>query len=189
MDNNNKKIMIWGDLKMKKITLSSLAASLILATTMLSNPVQAGTTTGATKATATWSSYCNISATDVNFGAYTPGSANRTGKNGVIPGNTTVTVMCTHKTAYNVYGETYLSDETWHMKGATAGNTDVLQYAAWLTSDYYSGWFGQGYSGTNHISGTGTGGNQNYTIYFGIYTQAYVTPDSYSDTYTLTLSY
>jgi spore coat protein U-like protein len=174
---------------MKKIILSSLAASLILATATVSPQAHAGTTTGANKATATWSSYCNISSTNVNFGAYTPGSAGRTGKYGIIPGATTVTVMCTHKTPYNIYGETYLSDETWHMTGATAGNTDVLQYAAWLASDYYSSWFGQGYSGTNHISGTGTGINQNYTIYFGIYTQDYVTPDSYSDTYTLTLSY
>lgn len=176
---------------MKKSLLSSVivTAVMMLSASLVSTSTYAGTTTGSTKATATLSSYCTISSTDVNFGAYTPGSANRAGRYGVIPGNTTITVMCTNKTPYNVYGQTYLSDETWHMKGATAGNTDVLQYAAWLSSDYYSGWFGAGYSGTNHISGTGTGSNQTYTVYFGIYTQAYVTPDSYSDTYTMTLNY
>lgn len=75
------------------------------------------------------------------------------------------------------------------MAGASAGNTDRLQYQLYTDPTYSTLW-GDGSSGNaNSVGGTGNGGPQTYTVYGRILDQGMPTPDLYSSMITASLTF
>lgn len=162
---------------------------------------QAGTATATFNVTATVPSFCKVSATDLTFGAYTPGS-------GAVTGNSTVTVNCTKGTAFTVAlnGGASASVTNRNMKGTgaadpagdTAPATALLNYQLYTTATVGSGGtiWGDGLTGTSTVSGTGTGMGTPQAIAETVYGQIpdstanlAAVPGAYSDTVTATVTY
>jgi spore coat protein U-like protein len=151
---------------------------------MMTNPqpAQAGSVSGKTQATATLAKSCTVSATDINFGVLTMASGtNRTWKNG------TLSVLCSKNTSYSVkmsYKTPSPSDPSnmGLITGANSGDTiqyGIFQAPVWNNPTWE-------YSALN---ATGTGATQTYTMYGEVITLSYPTPDNYSDTVTVNLTY
>lgn len=141
-----------------------------------------GSTAGS--GTATWTativSACNISATNVSFGS----AANLSS---LIDATGTATVQCTDSTAYNVgldagtgSGATVTTRKMTH-SGLTI-NYSLYRNAArtqvWGTT-----------IGTNTVSGTGSGSNQNVTVYGRVPVQTAPGAGTFTDTITATVTY
>jgi spore coat protein U-like protein len=168
----------------------ALALALTLTLAMSPNQVKAGSATASTKATASISKMCYISATDINFG-----NLNLAAPNNINYSNGNVAVQCTKGTAYSIQ-ITFSTPAT----GSTIYNGNAL--TGYMTGTTHGGHIP--YSIQPHpidnstvwgaINGTGNGALQNYTEYgeiqlnsFGV--PAYPVPDNYSDTAIATLTY
>jgi len=135
--------------------------------------------TGST-VTATINANCNVSATNINFGSI-----------GLLSTNTdaagTVTVQCTNTTPYNVG----LGVGTG--TGATVANRKMTSGANTVTYSLYSNggrttvWGNT--IGTDTVGGTGTGSNQNLTVYGRVPVQSTPAPATYNDTIVVTVTY
>jgi spore coat protein U-like protein len=111
-------------------------------------------------------------------------------------GSNTFTVNCSNTTAYNIALQSSNNASTagvGTLKGAIGGNTDTLTYQ--LCSDSLScatPWGNNGVSSVatgNGKAGTGNGAAQTLTVYAKVTgaAPALVTPDSYSDTVTVSV--
>jgi spore coat protein U-like protein len=166
-----------------KFVSKSLFAAVAVAVAALSTSAQAGTATANFQVTATVSSTCVVSATNVAFGTVNPaatGTASATG---------TISSTCTKSTPYTLNinaGSGTFASRT--MTGATSGNTDKLAYNLY-TANTYATVFGDGTGSTGNVSLTGTGAAQTTTVYGQLSLNQYITPDSYADNLTVTLSY
>jgi spore coat protein U-like protein len=133
-------------------------------------------------ATATVVNDCNISATNINFGSSgVLGSA--------LTRNGTITAQCTSGDNYSIG----LNAGT--TPGGTLGNrlmagpgSGSVRYQLYTGSSFASVW-GDGTSGTVTAGGTGTGSNQQYTVYGLVPAQSTPVPGSYNDTVTATITY
>ena len=151
--------------------------------------------------TATVPSFCKVTATDLAFGAYTPGS-------GPIANSSAVTVECTNGTpftvALNAGSSTGASFTNRNMTGTGAADSagDTAPTSAWLNYQLYttstvgSGGtvWGDGSNGTSMVSGTGSG--MGTAITEQVYGQIpdstanlAAVPGAYSDTVTATVTY
>jgi spore coat protein U-like protein len=183
--------------------LFSLALSFSVASLGLIEPVSvmAGTSTTNTKATATLAAMCNISMQNFNFGTITPGQASSTA-------TASLTALCTKGSTYNI---TFLyhvwGQDCSYLKGANSG--DRFYYYLTTTSNLYVG---------NNVNQTETGTEATQTFnymaqvqpsstpawsnYSGCYgavysgympknpgSNPYVTPDNYSDTNQVQITY
>lgn len=128
---------------------------------------------------------CTVNAlADANLGTIAAGAP-------VSPGSTTISVLCPTGTPYNIG----LLPSNGNAGGAgvmlgTGSNTDTVGYQLRQTSGTGAAW-GNTATATsvgNGVSGTGTGGNQNYTVYASV-PNSNVRPDTYSDTVTVTVNY
>lgn len=151
-------------------------------------------------ASASLNGTCSFSAAPVAFGDVLATDP-MPGPWGISKGVTTkVLVLCSNKQAYTLKGQGYKAGGYQYLKGTKTAD----QLAYWVYRNAPGGgWFADGGSyawtgGTEttfFISGSGTGTNVEHTLYFGLmhmmntYPKRAVTPDSYSDTYTLTLTY
>jgi spore coat protein U-like protein len=130
--------------------------------------------------TATINASCNVSATNINFGSIGLLSAN-------IDATGTVTVQCTNTTPYNVG----LGAGTG--TGATVANRKMTNGAATVIYSLYSNssrttvWGNT--VGTNTVSSTGSGSNQNLTVYGRVPVQSTPAPATYNDTIVVTVTY
>jgi spore coat protein U-like protein len=123
---------------------------------------------------------CIVSATAMAFGNYTGAVNNAT---------STVTVTCTSTTTYTVglsaglaTGATVTTRQMAITQPAGALNYGLFTNATWTTN-----WGNT--SATNWVSGTGNGAAQPLTVYGQIPANQYVTPGSYTDTITATVTY
>jgi spore coat protein U-like protein len=132
--------------------------------------------------TATVINNCVVSATTINFG----------GSVGVLTGavtaNGTITARCTSGDSYSIALN----------KGTTSGGSiadrqmagsgsAVVHYQLYTGSGYTTIW-GDGTTGSTN-GGTGSGTNQNYTVYGRVQAQTTPAPNTYSDTITVTVTY
>jgi spore coat protein U-like protein len=158
--------------KISLIALSGIGALVSL------NPVHAASTTATMSNTATVAAYCTVSTGSLAFGTYT-GAANATT-------SATVTATCTNTTSYNVALDkgTNGSTETARLMKAS-GSTATLSYGIYSDSGYTTNWG----TSAGSQSGTGNGSAQTYTAYGKVPSGQFVTPDSYTDTVTVTLTY
>lgn len=183
--------------------LRLLCATLGVLPLLFAGAATAGTATTTFNVTANVPSICNVSATNLNFGTYTPDS-------GAVTGNSTISVNCTSGTSFTVAlndgSSTGASFTNRNMTGTgsadTAGDTastsDLLNYQLYTTSTVGSGGtvWGDGSTGTSTVAGTGTGMGTPQAIAETVYGQIpdsganlSAVPGSYSDKVTVTVTY
>ena len=166
--------------------IACLSAGVLLAS---AGAAQAATATTTFTVSATVLKNCTVTATNLAFGNYTPGS-------GVSPAaNSTVAVKCTKNTAFTVALD----------KGTTTGGTiaqrlmtdgaagDTLQYNLYTTAGFTTVWGdGTGSSVTQAGTGTGMATAVNFTAFGQLpdnATNQAAPPNGYTDTITVTVTY
>jgi spore coat protein U-like protein len=121
---------------------------------------------------------CVVAATALAFGNYTGAVNNAT---------STVTVTCTNTTTYTVGLSAGLATGATVTTRQMQDGANLLPYALYSNSGMTTNWGNT--AATNWVSGTGTGGAQALTVYGQIAAGLYVTPGSYTDTITATVTY
>lgn len=163
-----------------KSTLSAaILGFLALCLTSTTAIAQANPATTTFGVSATVLKDCIVSAGALAFGNYIGAVNNAT---------STVTVTCTNTTTYTVGlnpGLTTGATVTTRQMAITppAGG---LAYALYTDSGHSNNW---GNTSGSWVSGTGNGAAQNLTVYGQIAAGLYVTPGSYTDTITVTVTY
>lgn len=163
----------------RKATLIGLGLAGTLALVGPSVPSMAATATTTFQVSATVQATCLISATALAFGTYTGTQTNAT---------STISVTCTNTTPYNVGldpGQATGATVTTRKMSGPGGA--LLPYALYRDSAHTNNWGNT--VGTDTQSGTGNGSAQTLTVYGQIAAGQYVTPGSYTDTITATVSY
>lgn len=130
--------------------------------------------------TATVLPACTVTALPLPFGNYTSATD--------VFLTTTITVTCTNGTGYHIYldGGQAGSVTARQMKGATVGNTTMLNYALYSDTARTVNW---GNTSSTSVSSTGTGIAQPFTVYGAIPAgQTTVKTDTYSDTINVTIN-
>ncbi|MFO1173327.1 MAG: spore coat U domain-containing protein [Hyphomicrobiaceae bacterium] len=122
---------------------------------------------------------CRVTANDLNFGAVTTIAANRD-----VDGSATVT--CTNATPYRVLLNNGLTGTGPTARKMTLGANSVT-YALYRNAARTQAW--GNISGTNSLSGTGTGFAQTIPIYGRVPPQTVPPPGAYKDTVVMTVEY
>ncbi len=166
--------------------LSSLAIGAGLMFSAIQEAHAATPVTNTFQVTATITSSCTVSGSNLNFGSAIDPLAV-----GVpLDATSTLTVTCSNTTPYtvalnagaNAGGSTNFTSRT--MKSGS----DTLGYQLYVDSGRTSVW-GDGTSSSSAKNGTGTGAAQSHSVYGRIPSLANVVPGSYTDTVTVTISY
>jgi spore coat protein U-like protein len=144
-------------------------------------PVGTSTTTYSFTVTATVTTSCNISSTNLNFGSTGLLSAN-------VNGSSTVTPQCTNGTPYNIglnagtgVGATVTT------RKMTSGGGATINYSLYTDSGRTTVWGNT--IGTNTVAGTGSGSSQGLTVFGRIPPQTTPAPATYSDSIIATVTY
>jgi spore coat protein U-like protein len=162
-----------------KIIATGLGLATALASGISPVPVMAATSTSTFQVSASVTATCQISATNLAFGAYTGTLASAT---------STVTVTCTNSTPYNVGldpGTSTGSTVTTRKMTGPAGA--VLAYTLSRDSAHTLNWGDT--VGTDTESGSGNGTAQALTVYGQVAASQFVAPGNYTDTITATVTY
>jgi spore coat protein U-like protein len=139
----------------------------------------AATATSTFLVTATIQATCTISAGALAFGTYTGVAAT---------GVSTVAVTCTNTTSYNVgLNAGTASGATVTTRKMTGPASALLAYSLYSDTGRSVNW-GQTI-GTDTVTGTGSGSNQNLTVYGAVAAGQYLAPGSYSDSVIATITY
>jgi len=161
----------------KTTLLSAFLGLVVLGLTSTSAVAQTNQATTTFGVSATVLKDCIVSATALAFGNYT----------GAVNSNTsTVTVTCTNSTTYTVGLDAGLGGGTVTTRQMKNG-TVKLNYGLFSDATWATNWGNT--SGTNWVSGTGNGTGQALTVYGQIPAAQYVTPGSYADTITVSVTY
>jgi len=121
---------------------------------------------------------CIVSATALAFGNYT----------GAVNTNTsTVTVTCTNSTTYSVGLGVGLATGATVTTRQMQNGAVLLNYGLYSNGTWTTNWGNT--LATNWVLGTGNGAAQNITVYGQIPAGQYVTPGSYADTISVTVTY
>lgn len=182
---------------MKKILLSTLICVALFSQSFIA---KASSTTASVNSTASLASTCTIGGGSISFGTISPSASQTTGIG-------TINVLCTSTTTYDLSFSAGNSGNQLQRTMKGASSTDSLQYNIY-TDTSYATIIGDGSSGTSHplngiysgraFTGGLQGGRNIYgsvgrTVTFNIYGAVagnqYITPDNYSDSLTITLTY
>jgi spore coat protein U-like protein len=130
--------------------------------------------------TATVQASCGVTAADLDFGAYMPGSD--------AANDTTIDVTCTNGTAYTIAldGGSVAHDVTARQMSDSGSNR--LSYELYTDSSFATVW-GDGTLATATISGTGNGAAQPATVYGRVPAGQYVPATNYADQITVKVTY
>jgi spore coat protein U-like protein len=123
---------------------------------------------------------CSAYPSGIVFGLYSGAGVDVTG---------TVTVTCTSGTAYHIglnAGNTPGATITNRLMFGGNGGQNTLRYGLFNDAAYTINWGNS--SGTNWVSGTGTGSAQSYTIYARIPSSTIAPQGSYTDTITASIT-
>jgi len=159
-----------------KTAMSSFAA--IIALGLGSAAANAATATASFNVTATVVATCSISATALAFGNYTGAQTDNT---------STISVTCTNTTPYNVLLNPGSATGATVTTRKMTNGANTLGYALYSDTGRTVNW-GQTV-GTDTVAGTGNGSAQTLTVYGRIAAGQLVTPGSYTDSVTATVSY
>ena len=129
---------------------------------------------------------CTVTATNLGFGNYTPGS-------GAIAATSTVGVNCSNSTAYTVDLNVGSTSGGTFAQRLLANGANTLQYNLYTNNTHTTIW-GDTTGGTSDQSGTGAGLGtvQNFTVYGNLpdsATNQGAVPGVYTDTITVTVAY
>jgi len=144
-------------------------------------PAEATTATGNLQVTATVIASCGVATNTLAFGNYDPVSATP------LDAATTLAVTCTNGTAYEV------SMNAGSGTGATvaarkmSSSSDLLTYSIYRDSGRTNVWGVT--SGSNTVTGTGSGAAQTLNVYGRIPANQTAPTGSYTDTVTVTVTY
>ena len=172
---------------MRKILSSLVCASALVAA---SGTASAGSTSASFQVSATVTKNCTVAANPLAFGTYTPGG-------GAVKVSSTLNVNCTKTTPFTVAlnaGTTTGDAFTQRLlQNQTAGDADTLQYNLYTSNTYATVW-GDGTGSTGTVTGTGTGIATSVaeTVYGQLVDSTAnqnVSPGSYTDTITVTVSF
>ncbi len=137
------------------------------------------TATAQFSVTATGVKDCTASATNLAFGNYTGAVNNST---------STISVTCTSGTTYTVgLNAGTATGATVTSRSMTGPGSALLKYSLFNNSGRTTNWGNT--SATNWVSGTGSGSAQALTVYGQVPAKQYVTPGSYTDTITVSVTY
>lgn len=140
---------------------------------------EAATATTTFQVTSNVQGTCLISASSLAFGTYTGTQSDAT---------STISITCTNTTAYNVGLDVGTAiGATVSTRKMTGPGGAVLEYALYSDSGHSTNWGNT--IGTDTVSGTGTGSAQTLIVYGRVPASQYVTPGSYVDTITATITY
>jgi len=129
--------------------------------------------------TATVAKDCAVTATNLAFGNYTGAQVRST---------STITATCTSSTAYTVgLSAGTATGASVTNRSMTGPGSSLLHYSLFSNSGYTTNWGNT--SGTNWVSGTGSGAAQPLTVYGQIPAGQHSTPGSYNDTITVSVTY
>ena len=168
-------------MKLTNVVKSALPAAFVGVMALSLTPISAFASTSIPTTfavTATVQSTCLISASSMSFGTYTGAAA---------PSTSTVTVTCTNTTPYTVglnAGTATLATVT--TRQMTGPSSALLNYALYSDSARTVNW---GNTTGSWVSGIGSGSAQGLTVYGQAAAGQYVTPGSYTDTITATVTY
>jgi len=148
-----------------------------------------GTNADAATATANMSISFTISAQCTVVSASTMAFPNTGLLNANVDQTSTITVLCTNTTPYNISLDKGLfgASVSARLMQGTGGSPDTVSYSLFRDSGRTQNW-GQTI-GTDTVAGTGTGSNVATTVYGRIAPQVSKKPDSYTDTITVTVTY
>ena len=136
------------------------------------------TVTAQFSVTATIVKDCTVSAGNLAFGNYT---------GAVKTATSSVSVTCTSGTAYTVGLSAGLASGATVTTRQMQNGTALLNYGLFTNSGHITNWGNT--SGTNWVSGSGSGSAQGITVYGQIPATQYVKPGSYTDTITVSVTY
>jgi spore coat protein U-like protein len=134
--------------------------------------------TGSFSVTATVVPSCSITASALNFGAYTGAAANAT---------STLTVQCASGTPYNVGLNAGTASGATVTTRKMMNSSNALSYSLFSDSGRTKNWGNT--VGTDTLGGSGSGTAQTLTVYGQVPGGQKPVPGSYTDTVTATLTY
>lgn len=169
-------------MKLSAFAKSALPATILgfVVLGMMSTPAAAQTDPATTTfgVSATVLKDCIVTATPLGFGNYS-GAVNNA--------QSTITVTCTNSTTYTVgLGAGLASGATVTTRQMQNG-TSLLNYGLFKDAAWSTNWGNT--SATNWATGTGNGSGQALTVYGQIPAGQYVTPGTYNDTISVTVTY
>jgi spore coat protein U-like protein len=165
-------------ISLKSVLPAAILGFVALGLTPTSAVAQANPATTTFGVSATVLKDCIVSATALAFGNYT----------GAVNTNTsTVTVTCTNSTTYTVGLGVGLATGATVTTRQMQNGANLLNYGLFSNGSWTTNWGNT--APTNWVSGTGTGGAQNITVYGQIPAGQYVVPGSYADTISVTVTY
>lgn len=169
-------------MKFSNALRSALPAALLgfaaLGMTPTSAIAQANPATTTFAVSATVLKDCTVSATALAFGNYT----------GAVNTNTsTVSVTCTKSTTYTVGLNPGTATGATVATRQMVNGANTLGYGLYSDATWTTNWGNT--AATNWVSGTGTGAAQPLTVYGQIAAAQYVTPGTYNDTITVSVTY
>jgi spore coat protein U-like protein len=163
---------------LKSVLPAAILGFVALGLTPTSALAQANPATTTFGVSATVLKDCIVSATALAFGNYT----------GAVNTNTsTVTVTCTNSTTYTVGLGVGLATGATVTTRQMQNGAVLLNYGLYSNGTWTTNWGNT--LATNWVTGTGNGAAQNITVYGQIPAGQYVTPGSYADTISVTVTY
>lgn len=170
---------------MNKNLTKGLVASLLAGISIISasSAMAATNATSSFQVTATVSPSCVVTATNVAFGAVTPASGT-----GTAQATGTISATCTKTTSYTISLDKGTGTSTTErtMTGGTSGNTDKLAYGLFTDAGHTTN-FGNVVG--QQVGKVGTGSADVTTVYGQLATNQFITPDTYSDTINVSVTY
>jgi len=124
---------------------------------------------------------CNISATNLNFGAAGLLSS-------ALKANASITAQCTNGDAYRIALNGGTTANVAARQMARTGGGGAVNYQLYVDAGLTTAW-GDGTAGTTQATGTGTGNSQILTVYGVVPAQTTPAPGVYTDTITATISF
>ena len=163
---------------MKHLGKALIALSVLSASSATAFAGTASTTLGVSL---TITAGCNVSATPVAFGTASALSS-------AIKANGGVSVSCTNTTSYNIgLDQGGGSGASVNSRSMTGSSSATVAYALYQDSALTKNWGKT--SGTDTVTGTGSGGAQSLIVYGQVAPQASPAPGSYADVVNVTVSY
>ncbi|MDR9450944.1 MAG: spore coat U domain-containing protein [Acidimicrobiia bacterium] len=158
--------------------------STLIGVVFFGTAAHAATDTTTFQVTATVSDTCDITATDLAFGAYDPNA-------GDLDGTSTITATCTDGTSYDIgldAGQNAASaTTTTRAMDDGAATPNYLDYELYSDSGRTAVWGDT--VGTDTVNQTSAGGAEDHTVYGQIPGGQFVPAGSYSDTINVTITY
>lgn len=160
---------------------TKIASTTVLAFALISNAAQAATATTSFAVSAVVASGCAVTALPLAFGAYDAAGSSQ------LDATTSVTVLCTLGTAYNVGLNAGTGSGATVATRKLTNGANTLNYTLYGDSNHTTVWGNT--VGTNTVSGTYTLAQPAYTVYGRIASGQVVPAGTYTDTITVTITY